>query len=144
MDATTLMDGPGYFSVLSQPKAHKFEEDYHDWYNKEHGPLRLKLDFFRNGYRYKSLDKGPPAYLACYDLARISGLQESEYTELRENRSEREEEVICNKLKKLDRRIYADISTRGEFDGPAPVIMCITLVVKDDHLDELNRWYEEV
>ena len=144
MNKPSLTDGPGYFFVLSQPKAPEFEDEYHQWYNEEHGPLRMKLDFFLNGYRYKSLGHDPPIYLACYDLASVSVRAKPEYKVLRERRSAREAHVINTKLSKLDRRIYADISTRGSADGPAPVVMPVAFVVKDEFVDELNRWYEEV
>ena len=136
--------GPGFFYVLSQPKSREVLGEYHEWYNREHGPLRMKLDFILNGYRYRSIDAEPLLYLACYDLDRISGLQERRYTALREHRSDREAELISNKLTKLDRRIYADISSRGYAGGPAPLIMTVAFVVENKHVDEVNRWYEEV
>jgi len=34
-------------------------EEFHDWYNTEHGPLRVKLDFVLHGRRYKSQHLDP-------------------------------------------------------------------------------------
>ena len=144
MGKLSHIDGPGYFFVLSQLKAPEFEDEYHEWYNTEHGPVRLHLDFFSNGYRYRSLSHDPPLYLACYDLSRVSGLEEPAYTVLREKRSDREVNMVCQNLSKLDRRIYTDISCRGKADGPAPIVMAVAFVVKNEFVDELNRWYEEV
>lgn len=143
MSQLCKFNGPGYFYVLSQPKSH-FLDEYHEWYNSEHGPLRLKLDFFLNGYRYKSTDPAdPPIWLACYDLKKISSLDEPRYTVLREKRSEREQELLNHKLNFLDRRIYSDVSSRGRNGGPAPVVMTVAFLVANELVDEMNRWYEE-
>ena len=97
-----------------------------------------------NGYRYRSVHGVPALYLAVYDLARVSGLGEPNYTVLREQRSPREAQLIGNKLNLLDRRIYKDISSRGTKTGRAPVLMTVIFKVEDEHVPELNRWYEEV
>ena len=144
MSDLSAESGPGYFYVLSEPKTPEDLDEIHEWYNTEHGPLRMKLDFIANGYRYKSIGKDPAVWLATYDLKKISGLAEPQYTVLRENRSSRESNVISSKISYMDRRIYKDLSSRGEADGPAPIIMSVSFVVKDEHVPELNRWYEEV
>jgi hypothetical protein len=134
---------PGLFYIVSQPKS-GCEEDYHEWYNTEHGPLRLQLDFVRNGYRYRCTDADSKAFLAIYDLARLAGLQEPRYTHLRANRSTRERKVIADKIDWIDRRVYRDVSSRGRSDDPAPVIMTVALLVRDELVSEVHRWYEKV
>lgn len=133
----------GLFYISSEPKA-GHEEEYHEWYNTEHGPLRMKLDFVENGYRYRSTDAARPRFLAMYDLSTIAGLERPEYTKLREHRSPRERNVMDNMLTEVSRDIYKDISSRGTSDGPAPVIMTVTFVVKNEHVSELHEWYEQV
>lgn len=133
----------GFFYILSQPKP-EYIQEYHDWYNTEHGPLRMKLDFITNGYRYRCTDEGSNAYLAVYDLARIAGLQEPRYTILRSKRSKRETRVFEEQLEWLDRRVYRDISSRGRSEGPAPVLMTVSLLVRDELVSDVNRWYEKV
>ena len=135
--------GPGLFYILSQPKP-GHEDAYHEWYNSEHGPLRLTTDFVLNGYRYRSLDLDPPVFLATYDASRINGFDETQYTKLRENRSARENDVLDNKLSLLDRRFFKSLSTRGTSSGHAPIIMVVIFVVKDEHVEEMHRWYQEV
>ena len=143
MSSTEDHNSPGFFHIISQPKPGQ-ENVYHEWYNTEHGPLRMRLDFFRTGYRYKSIGVEPPQYVAVYEMSRIGGLQEPEYTILREQRSEYESDLIENKLICLDRKIYKDVSTRGASKGPAPLMMAVAFVVKDEHVPELHKWYEEV
>lgn len=143
MSSLAEQDGPGLLYITSEPKP-GYEDEYHHWYNTEHGPLRMKLDFVKNGYRYRSIDSEPPLYLALYDLSRIGRLEEPEYTVLRDERSPREVNVIDNKLIELNRNIYKDVSCRGHDGGPAPVIMTVAFVVKREDVPEMHRWYEEV
>lgn len=142
-DKLSAYKGPGFFCVLSQPSDSLPIDEYHHWYNTEHGPSRLKLDNFANGFRYKSRDLERPVWLACYDLKRISGLTEPQYTVLREKRSERERHVL-KRMGFLDRRIYTNISSRGVDKSPAPILLAVTIYVKNDRVGEVDRWYEEV
>ena len=136
--------GSGFFYIPSRPKP-EFLQEYHDWYNTEHGPLRLKLDFFLNGYRYRCIDPDDPTlFCAVYDLSRLSGLEEEQYTSLRSTRSAQENAVFDKKLAFIDRRVYKDIGTYGDAPVPAPVIMVVAFVVKNELVPEVHQWYEEV
>jgi hypothetical protein len=143
MSPLSDFEGPGYFWIQSQPKPGCVDE-YNEWYESEHGPLCLKLDSFINGYWYKSTAQDPPTYLTTYDLKKLSGFDTLPYTVLREKWPPREQELLDQKLNFLHRRVYADISTRGQVEGPAPTMMSVAFVVKDEHVEELHRWYEEV
>ena len=136
-------DEVGLFFILSQPKQEHIPT-YHEWYNTEHGPLRLQLDFVLNGYRYQCTDqKSKPIFLAIYDLSRIAGLQEPRYVALRKNRSARERNVLQTQIDWINRRVYRKISSRGTCDEPAPVVMTVALVVRDELVPEVHRWYEQ-
>ena len=63
---------------------------------------------------------------------------------MREKRSAREYKVLENSVALLDRRFFKDLSTRGTASGPPPVMIVVTFVVKDEYVDEMHRWYEEV
>lgn len=127
--------------IKSQPKPGCVEE-YNDWYDSEYGPLLQKLDAVRNAYQYRSTEN-PSIYLATYDLKKISSFEEPRYHILGEKRSPQEQELIDHNVNLLDRRVYAEISTRGHVEGPAPIMMSVAFVVKDEHVDEMHRWYEE-
>lgn len=134
----------GLLWVLSRPKPEHTQE-YHEWYNTEHGPLRLQLDdLFLNGYRYRCVEDDNPLFLATYDLSSLDGFQDSRYINMRKNRSSRESSLISEKLDYLNRRIYRVISIRGSVEGPAPVIMAVSLVVRPESFSEVDRWYEKV
>lgn len=142
-DKLAAYQGPGFFCVLSEPGDSLPVDEYHHWYNTEHGPARLRLDNFATGFRYKSRGREPPVWLACYELKRVSGLTEPQYTVLREKRSERERHVL-QRMKYMDRRIYTNVSSRGVDKSPAPILLAVTMYVRSEHVDEVDRWYEEV
>lgn len=116
-------DEPGILMVLSQPVAHQYVNDFHEWYNTEHGPARLRLgdDFFHNGYRYK-IREDDPTWLAIYDMGRLSAGSESAYTTLRENRSPREQDVLQNKVRNLSRQFFQLVAQLGTSAKPAETL----------------------
>jgi hypothetical protein len=142
MPAAIAPPESGLVFVLTRSKRERLSE-YHDWYNTEHGPLRMRLDCFQNGYRYVDMSD-PSLFLATYDLSRMSGLKEPQYTMLRKHRSPRETAVFADVLELVERRLYKVISTHGAAKGPSPVIMTVSLSVSKAHVNELNRWYEQV
>lgn len=103
----------------------------------------MKLDFVKSGSRYRCKDE-PSTWAALYELSRVSAVADSQYTNLRKHRSARERHVMRDMVDILDRKIYKHISTRGSSQGPAPVMTCVSFVVRQDDVDEINRWYEEV
>lgn len=137
-----IMEGPGYLAVTTQPTDALSEEAFHTWYNEEHGPMRLRLPFIQNGFRYKAIDGQRPTWLAWYDVEDLSHLQKRIYTRLREERSQREKGVI-SKLESLDRKIYSVVSSRGSVKTPAPVHVAVTMMVNESDLDEFDKWYED-
>ncbi len=135
---------PGYLSVLSRPNHTLTLDEYHQWYNTEHGPLRMQLGFFRQGHRYRSRGLHPPVWLAAYDVESLSCFADPQYTTLRENRSSREQHLMKHGLDLFDRRIYQTLSSRGQSHEAAPVIMVVTFVVKKELVDDIHAWYEQV
>ncbi|KAL2018074.1 hypothetical protein VTK56DRAFT_1306 [Thermocarpiscus australiensis] len=86
---------PGMLYVTMQPHEGLSLDQFHEWYNNEHGPTRLRLPhIFKNGLRYRTTDDQRPQFLAVYDVASMSHLQTPTYTDLRANRSPREAATI--------------------------------------------------
>ncbi|KAL2789062.1 Thiolase, N-terminal domain-containing protein [Aspergillus keveii] len=56
---------------------------FHDWYNSEHGPLRLRLPFVTNGFRYRAVDGVDPEWVAIYDITDMAELTRETYLALR-------------------------------------------------------------
>lgn len=89
------MTSPGILYVTMQPKPGLPLEQFHEWYNNEHGPTRLRLpQIFANGLRYRAIDGQEPTFLASYDITSMPLLETETYTNLRANRSPREAETI--------------------------------------------------
>ena len=89
------MSTPGILYVTMQPKPGLSIDQFHEWYNNEHGPTRLRIpQIFANGLRYQATDGKEPTFLASYDVTSMSLLETETYTSLRANRSPREAETI--------------------------------------------------
>jgi len=136
------MNGPGYLAVAIQPGPKTDPHAFHEWYNTEHGPLRLRLPFITSGDRYTAADGERPEWSAVYDVSDLSWLEKRIYTRLREERSQREKTVMST-FDSLDRKIYRAISTRGDFHGPAPIQVAVSMRVNESDLNEFHKWYEE-
>ncbi|KAK5467902.1 hypothetical protein LTS15_000875 [Exophiala xenobiotica] len=46
---------PGLIMVPMSLKANISVQECDDWYNNEHVPIRMRLPYFNNGYRYRSI-----------------------------------------------------------------------------------------
>jgi len=136
---------PGILLVFSHPNSPRYLQDIHHWYNTEHGPARLKLglDYFLNGYRYKTLDEDA-TWLAIYDMKRLSLATDPAYTTLREHRSEREQEVLKNKVTMLSRQFLKLILQTNETSDPARTVCCIVFEGRQDQTSSIAARYDKV
>lgn len=138
-----------------QPKPGLSLDQFHEWYNNEHGPTRLRLPhIFGNGLRYAAIDSEQPHFLAAYDVTSMHHLDTPTYTSLRENRSPREGETIGQV--DVKRYFYDLIAERKSpsYNGPEAlsdkeaeglVLIAVeaTLTDLDDAEKQLEKWYEE-
>src|SRR6478752_5330991 len=113
------MSPPGNLYVTMQPKPGLSLDQFHEWYNNEHGPTRLRLpQIFSNGLRYKATDGQEPTYLAAYDVTSMPHLETETYLTLRANRSPREAETIGQ----VDvKRYFWDLVHSNESDKFVPL-----------------------
>lgn len=108
------MGGPGFLAVFSDPGSKATLEEFQDWYDNEHVPLRLNhLHSFLSGARYSAVDGQLPGWLAMYEIDDTASFQDPSYTVLREKRSEREGELL-GRLGVLDRRTAEVAVDTGE------------------------------
>ena len=138
----TEMQGEGYLAVAIQPGADTNEDAFHEWYNTEHGPLRLRLPFIKTGDRYKAIDGARPEWSAVYDVSDLSQLDSRIYSRLREERSQQEKRVMST-FESLDRKIYSLYSKRGSASTPAPVQVAVSARVNESDLEDFDAWYEQ-
>ncbi|KAH6651659.1 Alpha/Beta hydrolase protein [Truncatella angustata] len=150
------MSPPGMLCVTMQPKPELLEAQFHEWYNNEHGPTRLRLpQIFTNGLRYRQIDGKEPIYLAAYDVTAMSHLETETYTTLRANRSPREAQTIgqvaVNRYfwdlvtaKQAPLFIPIEKLTNDEAEGLALVVVQIELKGEAAQAEaEVLKWYKE-
>ncbi|KAG0650087.1 hypothetical protein D0Z07_3483 [Hyphodiscus hymeniophilus] len=146
-----------------QPRSSLSNAEFHDWYNNEHGPTRLRLPFIENGFRYRASDissSSPPSetnpeWMAVYDITDMAELTKDTYLRLRDPpvKSQRESDTMA-KIK-VDRKLYDFIESRispafkeldrVEIEGAGNVMVAVlsTLHPGADKKAELERWYRE-
>ncbi|BGP36257.1 hypothetical protein JCM10449v2_000155 [Rhodotorula kratochvilovae] len=108
-------DAPGYLWVLSDPGAQATLEEFQDWYDNEHVPLRMEnISEFETGARYAAADGQQPGWSAAYDISSVALFSDNKYTRLRANRSPREGALVA-RLGVLDRRTAEKL---GETSAP--------------------------
>lgn len=150
------MSTPGLLYVSMQPREGLSLDQFHEWYNNEHGPTRLRLpQIFPNGLRYRAADGETPGFVAVYDVTCMSHLETETYTTLRANRSPREAATIGQ----VDvQRSFWDLlhteqggtafrpfeaHTDGEAEGLVTVAAEITLTDAEGAAEGYRTWYEE-
>ncbi|KAF2264125.1 alpha/beta hydrolase-like protein [Lojkania enalia] len=154
---------PGILYVTMQPRDTLSAAQFHDWYNNEHGPSRLRLSFCHNGFRYRASDltssnpasETQPEWMAIYDIEDMDYLTKDVYTRLRKEPVQSQRERDTMKQIKVDRRFYdflgewkgegfkklEDVGNEGE--GNVMVTVSFTLYDGEEKEKELERWYEE-
>ncbi|KAL5335877.1 Alpha/Beta hydrolase protein [Aspergillus crustosus] len=77
------MANPGLLYVTMHPHPSLPPTQFHEWYNTEHGPLRVRLPFIKNGFRYRAIDNLEPEWVALYDITDMAELTRDTYLSLR-------------------------------------------------------------
>lgn len=133
----------GLFYVYTDPGTLP-EAEFHDWYDHEHGPARLKVPGFRAAHRYRALDDLAPPWLALYELDRPDVIDSPEYQALAATASARDKAIGAG-LATLDRRIYEELSCDGPgLDGlEGSALLTVALSVPAEAEDDLAAWYTE-
>ncbi|KAF2656444.1 3-oxoadipate enol-lactonase 2, partial [Lophiostoma macrostomum CBS 122681] len=142
-----------------QPKDSLPPAQFHDWYNNDHGPTRLRLSWCHNGFRYRANDANysasKPEYMAVYDIEDMDHLTKDEYTRLRKEPVQSQRERDTMKQITVDRRFYDFVSdwTGNDFkklenienqgEGNVMVAVSLSLYPGEDKEEELRKWYEE-
>ena len=149
------MSTPGNLYVTMQPRPGLASDQFHEWYNNEHGPNRLRLPhIFANGRRYRATDGLEPEFLASYDVKSMSLLESDIYMTLRANRTPREADTIGQV--DVNRRFFDLVHTKqvadytpvedlSDEEAQGRVLVAIETVPVDteDASEQLRRWYVE-
>lgn len=152
------MPTPGLLYVTMQPQPSLPETRFHDWYHNEHGPLRLRLPFIINGFRYSASDGIQPKYVALYDITDMDELTREPYLTLRTDvvKTAREKQTMAQI--KVERRLYdlidershpgfCPLETQADTDPETcgSVLIAVTVSTHPEPAKqaELHRWYRE-
>lgn len=145
------MAPPGLLLVYSDPGEKVAEEEFTDWYDNEHVPLRVEVPAFQSWHRWVAIDGQKPKWAASYDLTTYEATQVPPYSSLKDTRSEREKGIIA-KLETLERRTYElyESSTpppppSALYDPtkPAPFTFFVGTEIAPELEDDLNGWYDK-
>jgi len=152
------MPTSGLLYVTMQPQSSLPDTQFHDWYNTEHGPLRLRLPFITNGFRFRATDGEQPEYVALYDITDMDELTRKTYLDLRTDviKTKREKETMAQidvgrflydlveersspNFRPLEERADTDAETRGS------ILVAVTTATHPDpeKQAEHDRWYRE-
>ncbi|KAI6091744.1 alpha/beta-hydrolase [Hypoxylon rubiginosum] len=149
------MANPGMLYVTMQPKPGLPIEKFHEWYNNEHGPTRLRLpQIFSNGLRYRAADGKEPTFMAAYDVTSMSHLETETYTSLRANRSPREAETIgqvdvkryfWDLISTKESPLFVPIEQLTDDEAEGIVLLTVERKLKDTTNAEAEtiKWYDE-
>lgn len=145
-----------------QPKPGLEESAFHDWYNNEHGPTRLRLDFCQNGFRYRASDlegaagsESKPEWMAVYDIDDMAELTKDVYLRLRDPPVKSQREVETMAKIKVDRKLYDFVEERhsdefvemekveNEGRGNVMVAVFLDLHNREGMQEQVDKWYRE-
>lgn len=157
---------PGLLYVTMQPKETLPLAEFHDWYNNEHGQMRLRLpQVFTNGLRYRATDlpstggsPQEPEWLAMYDVTDVKYLTQPVYTSMRANSTAREKatisrvdvgrhrfDLVSSREKDgfvpLEKTDFTDVDGI-ERNGKVLVAVGMKLTSEENAEEEFDRWYE--
>ncbi|RJE23948.1 Alpha beta hydrolase [Aspergillus sclerotialis] len=146
----------GLLYVTMNPKSSLPAPQFHDWYNNEHGPLRLRLPFVLNGFRYRAADNAEPEWVALYDISDMDELTREPYLALRGDEIKTPREKATMAQIDVDRRLYDLVEERKASDfcsleslpdsaASGSILVAVTLTVQPDQAkeEEVDRWYRE-
>jgi antibiotic biosynthesis monooxygenase (ABM) superfamily enzyme len=135
--------------VFSETGDRVNENEFHDWYDNEHIPLRQAVPGFQSCIRLVQADGKSPTWGAIYNIESLAVLESQPYKNLWNTQSDREKQVLRN-LALLDRRKYArneraPVRTKESFKGlrQGQAVVLVSFDIAPEHADELHRWYEE-
>lgn len=132
------------FSQMAPPD--DWAEDFEDWYENEHIPVRMDIPGFSHALRYRT--DTDPWHLAAYFLDDMAALETPEYGALKSEPSERTTRMLGN-VTGFTRYITDQISDTAPEGTPSDLtctdhtLYVVAFSVPVDEQGEFDGWYEE-
>jgi hypothetical protein len=139
-----MQGGAILFSEMT-PEA-SWEEEFNDWYDQEHIPLRMAVSGFRSAQRYRIL--GKRNYLVVYEMDSPAVLKSSDYLSVKNNPSDRTRRMLSS-VSGFTRYIAEQTGNYTTAAHPAdgleaPCLYSVFFEVPRNHHGEFNDWYDHV
>jgi hypothetical protein len=118
-------------------------DEFHDWYDKEHVPERLRVPGFINAVRWLGADD-PKISIATYDLESLSVLQSPAYTAIAGANLSPWSKRVTGKILRIC-RLEAEQTVPGRLAAPdnAGGLLMYAMNVDPAADAEFNAWYNE-
>ncbi len=131
---------PGLLFSQMEPPA-GWEDEFHEWYETDHIPARMKIPGFHSAWRYEAVD-GDPRWLACYFLDDLATLEQPAYAELKANPGAPTERMLAN-VEKFTRYICEQTYDTGEApDEEIGLLSVVAFEVPEEAEERFDAWYE--
>jgi hypothetical protein len=117
------------------------EDEFHDWYDLEHVPERLRVPGFVNGQRWIGAND-PKLSVATYDLDNVGVLKSAPYMALAgENSSPWTKRTA--RFRRSLMRYEGDQLFPGDLSAPsqAAALLVIAMNIAPEHESDFNEWY---
>jgi hypothetical protein len=125
------------FSQMEPPS--DLEEAFHEWYNKEHIPLRLALPGIDKARRFEA-PSGKPRFLAVYEVSDLGVFDTEQFHSLKNNPSERTRRMLENATG-FTRYLCERISDTGP-SADGDYLSVNAFQIPDADIGLFDDWYE--
>jgi hypothetical protein len=129
------MKGNGVLLTFTEVPAN-IEEDFNEWYNREHIDERVNMPGFSRARRYRAL-AGRPKYFATYETAEVGDLAAPSYLARLADQSPWSKRVMAqfSFFHRMTCRVSVDLS-----HGVGGVLSLVRFFPPDPAKDGLRRW----
>lgn len=118
------------------------EEEFNDWYNREHVPMVVRLPGFARGRRYE-VEGATPRFLAWYDTADETIEPGADFQRFVANPTPWWKRVarFLEHRERMNFRLMRDVGRVTAED--TPWLYIVHTDIPDDIVDEYNAWYDQ-
>ena len=117
-----------------------WEDDFNDWYDNEHIPLRMNVPGFTSAQRYRRV--GTSNYSVIYEMDSLAVLTTEAYGRVKNYPSERTARMLRD-VSGFTRYTCEQINTIGPDEMDSPVLYAVFFTVPGDRQAEFNSWYDQ-
>jgi hypothetical protein len=119
-----------------------WEDEFNDWYDHEHIPLRMAVPGFLSAQRYRASDA--PHYLVVYEMQSAGVLQSPSYQQVKNHPSERTAGMLRSVKgfsRYLGEHIHEQTRTAADAAMNAPVLYAVCSEVPADCQHDFDDWH---